>query len=104
MQDKKINDITANETRHGYRLIPALIDRTVEKMTANPAVMKALPWLAGAGIAAGQILVASNCSVTKQGQCNSCGSCIIAIGSLVGWTYLKRNKADEFYLDNKDNS
>lgn len=90
------------KTRQGYQLIPALIDKTAEKISKQPLVMKALPWLAGAGIAAGQILVASNCSVTKQGQCNSCGSCIIAIGSLVSWTYLKRNQADEFYIDNSE--
>ncbi len=90
------------KTRQGFQLIPVLIDKTADKLSKQPMVMKALPWLAGAGIAAGQILVASNCSVTKQGQCNSCGSCIIAIGSLVGWTYLKRNQADEFYIDQTD--
>lgn len=88
--------------RQESSLIPLLVDKTAEKIAKQPLIAKALPWLAGAGIAAGQILVASNCSVTKQGQCNSCGSCIIAIGSLVGWTMLKRGQSDEFYIDHSE--
>lgn len=90
------------ENSQDYERIPALIEQSGSRISRHPWLMKALPWLAGAGIAGGQILVASNCSVTSQGRCSACGSCVIAIGSLVSWSYLRRNQADEFYLSESD--
>ena len=52
-----------------------------------------LPWLAGSGIAMGQALLATRCTVTTLGKCVGCGSCIVAVASLSTWA-IKRRKAD----------
>jgi len=52
-----------------------------------------LPWLAGSGIAMGQALLATRCTVTTLGKCVGCGSCIVAVASLSSWA-IKRRKAD----------
>ena len=60
-------------------------------------LVKAAPWLAGAGIAAGHVAVSTNCTVPQQGRCSSCGSCIVAVGSLVAWALIKNRQGGEFY-------
>ena len=50
------------------------------------------PWLAGAGFALGHIATTSNCTIPQQGRCATCGSCVIALGSLVAWAVIKNNK------------
>jgi hypothetical protein len=62
---------------------------------------RSVPWLAGAGMAAGHIAVSVNCSVPQQGRCAACGSCIVAVGSLVGWAIWKKRQGGEFYLDDR---
>lgn len=52
-----------------------------------------LPWLAGSGIAMGQALLATQCTVTTLGKCVGCGSCIVAVASLGTWA-MQRRKAD----------
>ena len=64
----------------------------------RPAVQKVLPWLAGAGMALGHAAVSANCSVPQQGRCVSCGSCILVVGSLVGWAVLKKRQGDDFFV------
>ena len=65
-----------------------------------PAVLvKALPWLAGAGFAAGQILASTNCTIPEQGRCSTCGSCVIALGSLVVWGVARNKDKDDFFID-----
>jgi len=61
---------------------------------------KIMPWMAGAGFA---IAVTSNCTLTTQGRCISCGSCIIALGSIVAWAKLKKNR-DDFFIDDQGTS
>lgn len=56
-----------------------------------------MPWLFGAGIAAGHLLTASNCTLPEQGRCAVCGGCVVALGSLVGWAMLKKRQGDDFY-------
>ena len=59
------------------------------------AARKALPWLGGAGMALGHAAVSSNCTIPQQGQCSSCGSCVVVVGSLVVWALAKkRGEAD----------
>jgi len=58
---------------------------------------KTLPWLFGAGIAAGHLLTASSCTLPQQGRCAVCGGCVVALGSLVGWAMLKKQQGDDFY-------
>lgn len=60
---------------------------------------KIMPWMAGAGFALGHIAVTSNCTLTTQGRCVSCGSCIIALGSIVIWARLKKHRNDFFIGD-----
>lgn len=70
--------------------------------TASPAramAEKALPWLAGAGMAVGHAAVSSNCTLTAQGRCTACGSCIVVVGSLVAWAMAKKKRGDDFYAD-----
>ncbi|NJC89230.1 MAG: hypothetical protein FIA97_11105 [Methylococcaceae bacterium] len=62
---------------------------------------RSVPWLAGAGMAAGHIAVSVNCSVPQQGRCAACGSCIVAVGSLVGWALWKKRQGGEFYIDDR---
>lgn len=62
---------------------------------------RSVPWLAGAGMAAGHIAVSVNCTVPQQGRCAACGSCIVAIGSLVGWALWKQRKGEPFYADDR---
>ncbi len=66
-------------------------------------LMKAAPWMAGAGIAVGHILTSSNCTIPKQGLCSTCGSCVVALGSLVAWAMIKKRQGDDFYSEEKIN-
>ncbi len=59
---------------------------------------KALPWLAGVGIATGQIMASTQCTVPQQGSCSGCGSCVVAVGSLVTWSVFKNKQKKEFYI------
>jgi len=61
-----------------------------------------VPRLAGAGLALGHIATTSNCTIPQQGKCSTCGSCIIAIGSLMTWALAKKNSSDNFYIDKSD--
>jgi len=58
---------------------------------------KSVPWLFGAGIAAGHLLTASSCTIPQQGKCAVCGGCVVALGSLVGWAMIKKQQGDDFY-------
>jgi hypothetical protein len=60
---------------------------------------EAAPWLAGAGIAVGHAAVGANCTVPQQGRCGACGSCIVAVGALVGWALLKQHRGEGYYAD-----
>jgi hypothetical protein len=70
-----------------------------KKLTIN----KIMPWMAGAGFALGHIALTSNCTLTTQGRCISCGGCIIALGSIVAWAKLKQG-ADDFFIDEQGSS
>ncbi len=66
-------------------------------------LQSALPWVAGAGLAASHSLMASNCSLPKSGQCSTCGSCSVVLVTLVSWALLKRDKSQsEFYASDED--
>jgi hypothetical protein len=65
----------------------------------HPTVQKALPWLAGAGMALGHAAVSANCTVPQQGRCAACGSCILVVGSLVAWAMAKKARGDDFYIE-----
>ncbi len=60
-------------------------------------INKGMPWLFGAGIAAGHLLTSSSCTIPQQGRCAVCGGCVVALGSLVGWAMLKKRQGDDFY-------
>jgi len=62
-------------------------------MTKIPNIAhRSLPWITGAGLAASHTLLSSNCSVPKSGHCSTCGSCIVALGTLVSWALWKQGK------------
>lgn len=63
----------------------------------NALLNQTMPWLFGAGIAAGHLLTASSCTLPQQGRCAVCGGCVVALGSLVGWAVLKKHQGDDFY-------
>jgi len=67
------------------------------KLTFN----KIMPWMAGAGFALGHIALTSNCTLTTQGRCISCGGCIIALGSIVAWAKLKK-RGDDFFIGDQE--
>lgn len=56
---------------------------------------RAVPWLAGAGIALGHIAVSSQCTLPREGRCSTCGSCVVALTALVGWAVWQRRHAAE---------
>ena len=66
----------------------------------NELVAKTLPWLFGAGIAAGHLMTASNCTIPQSGKCAICGGCVVALGSLVAWSVVNKKKRTEFYIQN----
>jgi len=76
-------------------------NRTTEKTVKVNKVLKTVaPWLAGSGIAVGHILTSSNCTIPQTGQCTSCGSCVVVLGSLVGWAVIKnKNSNQEFFME-----
>lgn len=61
---------------------------------------KLLPWAAGAGLAVSHIVVSSNCTLPKEGRCSTCGSCVVALATLVGWALYKKRQDGDFYGDN----
>lgn len=57
-------------------------------------IQKLAPWAAGSGIAMGQALLATACSLPTMGKCVGCGSCVIGVATLCSWA-LKRRKTDQ---------
>jgi len=53
--------------------------------------------LVGVGMALGHIATTSNCTLPQQGRCSTCGSCVIALGTLVAWAVLKKSKDSDLY-------
>ena len=43
------------------------------------------PWFAGSGIALGQALLATGCTLSTLGKCAGCGSCIVGVATLSTW-------------------
>lgn len=70
-----------------------------ETLESNTLLEQSMPWLFGAGIAAGHLLTASNCTIPQQGKCAVCGGCVVALGSLVGWAMIKKRQGDDFYSE-----
>lgn len=50
------------------------------------------PWMTGSGMALGQGLLATACTVPRIGHCAGCGSCIVAVLTLSGWALKKRRE------------
>jgi len=65
----------------------------------SPVKLKQLkqlaPWVAGASMAVTHIAMSSNCSVTREGRCNTCGSCAVALIALVSWAVMKKDYREE---------
>lgn len=57
-------------------------------------IYRLFPWLLGAGVAAGSILLSTNCTVPKVGKCGGCGSCIVPLASIVSWALYKGRGKD----------
>jgi hypothetical protein len=58
----------------------------------HPTVQRALPWLAGAGMAVGHAAVSANCTLPQQGRCAACGSCVLVVGALVTWAVAAKRR------------
>jgi len=54
-----------------------------------------LPWMAGAGVAVSQVALSTGCTLPRDGQCSTCGSCVVALGVLVSWAVLKKRNGDQ---------
>lgn len=66
---------------------------------------KTAPWLAGVGLAGGQVGLASRCTIPSQGACSGCGSCAVVVASLVTWAIiLKKRRGDEWYIESTDDT
>lgn len=44
-----------------------------------------IPWMAGSGMAMGQAVLATACSLPTVGKCVGCGSCVVGVATLYGW-------------------
>lgn len=95
MNSKRSQNSFENSTRFSSRQLKAQLLNSLD----SPKALAVLPWLAGAGMALGHTLTASNCSIPKQGSCSVCGSCVLALGSLTAWALLKQHdsKQQPFY-------
>lgn len=60
---------------------------------AQSKLLQLAPWLAGSGIALGQALLATACTLPTVGKCAGCGSCVVGVAALSSWA-IKRRKAD----------
>ncbi len=63
-------------------------------LKVDSRIQKLAPWMAGSGIAMGQALLATACSLPTVGKCVGCGSCVVGVATLCSWA-LKRRKADQ---------
>jgi hypothetical protein len=79
-----------------------IVDDTEKSKQQNEFVVKALPWLFGAGIAGGHLLTASSCTIPQTGKCAVCGGCIVALGSLVSWAVINKKNGNDFYSQFED--
>ena len=89
-------------TKRVNELIVDVVDGTEKTQQTNELATKTLPWLFGAGIAAGHLMTASNCTIPQQGKCAVCGGCVVALGSLVAWAVVKNKNGDDFYSQRSD--
>lgn len=58
------------------------------------------PWVAGASLAVTHIAMTTNCTMTREGHCNTCGSCAVALVALVSWAVMKKGDRQQFAADN----
>jgi hypothetical protein len=79
-----------------------VIDPSEQNKEVNALAEKTLPWLFGAGIAAGHLITSSNCTIPQQGKCAVCGGCVVALGSLVAWAVVKKKSGHDFYSQRDD--
>jgi hypothetical protein len=79
-----------------------VIDPSEQNKEVNALAEKTLPWLFGAGIAAGHLITSSNCTIPQQGKCAVCGGCVVALGSLVAWAVVKKKSGNDFYSQRYD--
>ncbi|VAX09031.1 hypothetical protein MNBD_GAMMA25-108 [hydrothermal vent metagenome] len=68
-------------------------------MNKTKQLKVAAPWIAGAGLALGHIAITTNCTLTTQGRCSTCGSCVIAIVSLVSWAIFRNRQKDSNHIN-----
>lgn len=56
-----------------------------------------LPWAAGASFAVSHLVIASSCTVPKEGRCATCGGCVVALAAIVIWAIHKKKKGNGIY-------
>ena len=76
----------------------------IKKLQQNERVVKIAPWFAGASLGLCHVAMSSNCSVTREGHCTSCGSCVIALGALVGWALMDKNRQSDKDIYQKEDA
>ncbi len=60
---------------------------------------KMVPWVAGAGFAVSHLVIASSCTVPKEGRCSTCGGCVVALAAIVTWAVYKKKKGGNGLYD-----
>jgi hypothetical protein len=86
------------------KITELVINKEQAENQTNELAAKTLPWLFGAGIAAGHLMTASNCTLPQQGKCAVCGGCVVALGSLVAWAVINKKNGNDFYSQQDDNN
>jgi hypothetical protein len=80
------------------------MDRPESKQSKATKQLKLLaPWVAGASLAVTHIAMSTNCTVTREGRCNTCGSCAVALIALVSWAVMRKGDKQQFAADSHSN-
>ncbi len=80
------------------------MDKQQNKQSKTSKQVKQLaPWFAGASLAVTHIAMSTNCTVTREGHCNTCGSCAVALIALVSWAVMKKGDKERFKVDSQCN-
>ncbi|MEJ2609294.1 MAG: hypothetical protein P8179_04200 [Candidatus Thiodiazotropha sp.] len=64
-------------------------------------IKSVLPWSAGAGFAAGHMMLTTQCTIVTVGVCTGCAGCVIALASLVSWGACKGGAVEQSDSDTR---
>ena len=76
-----------------------LIDNPIASVDWQTKLQQLAPWFAGSGIALGQAMLATGCTLSTLGKCAGCGGCIVGVATLSTWALKSKHKKREHGLE-----